>query len=249
MNANSPEAASLIKNDKNVVVPACGEARRSEVRQQATRPAGRRPQLHPRRVTPPAKDRFSPRSQALDGKQQSNAGFLLIESIVIVVIISMLTSLLMVALPAVRHNQRLNDDSQKIQALLRDAQQRAVNEVRPPPCLERAGADQEQQRRCSNVGIALKEKSAVLFSDSDGDRLYTPQTDYLIEQYSLSASAAATGEWRAFVFEAAPPTVMLFANNTIVTAVAPATIQLQSANYVRQWTILPFGLMEEGSST
>ncbi len=178
-------------------------------------------------------------------------GVTLIETVVVISIMTILTVLGMRAVPVVRHNQRLISDSELIQFLLRQAERSALNEVRAEECLQVVGDDEEVQKRCSNIGIAIQDSSVWLFADLSGDQNFSAEDDFVLEQYTLASKAVIpTGVVsESLVFEAVPPTVALFANGAPVTPKDPAFFELVSGPQRKPLYIYPFGLVQDNPST
>lgn len=173
----------------------------------------------------------------------------LIETIVVISIISILSAITAVSFPVVRDKQRLVADANTIEALLQEAQLRALNEVRSEDCLARAGDDKQVQRHCSNVGVALQARQAILFSDFNGDRAYTPGEDMNITERELATdvTSALLPAWQAFVFEALPPTVAVYADGAVVLpASSPeaTAVSLQTRNQTKTFSVRPYGIIQ-----
>lgn len=174
----------------------------------------------------------------------------LVEAVVVVTILSILSTMTVVSFPVVRSHQDLISDAGQIEAVLRDAQLRALNEVRPDECVIQAGPEPEQQRLCSNVGVAVQSGKAVLFSDSSGDRAYTPAEDFEINEYVLKSqvSEANPPQWRVFVFEADPPTIAVYENGAVVLPASSEdqtpSLTLQAGKQERKIFLQPYGIIE-----
>jgi len=174
-------------------------------------------------------------------------GFTLIESIVIIVIISILSAIAASAIPHARDSQQLTVSGQQVQALLSSAEQKAVNELRTEECLTAVGDDKEAQKTCSNVGVAVKGVDAVIFSDTDPDRQYAPEKDFVLSRHTLQARQVLEAEedWQTFLFEATPPSITLFADGQPVSPQAPGSLVLKSGRQTKAWAVLPYGRLEE----
>ncbi len=174
-------------------------------------------------------------------------GFTLVESMVIIAIISILSLLSAAALPRARASQQLTVSGQQLQALFNGAQQQSLDEVRTEPCLVIAGGDAAREKACSNIGVGIQGTSAVVFADLDGSRTYQAPTDFLIATHTLTAGSTNTEPdyWQSFVFEATPPTVTLFADGIVVGPQTPALISLQAAAQRQSWAVYPYGRMSE----
>lgn len=178
----------------------------------------------------------------MKGHLRSQAGFTIFEMVVTVGIIGVLSLLVGAGLPVARDNQRVMSTEQQLQDMLRLALQRATHEVRPELCTNdsRVGGDDALARRCSNVGVALTGTTAVMFADLNADRRYTAASDLTFEERDLTAEA----DQQAFVFEASPPTVALYANSRPVTVNQPGRVVISSGRQARAVQVLPFGQVE-----
>lgn len=178
----------------------------------------------------------------------------LIEAAVVIVIIGILSVVSAVAFPFVRARQALASDAQKIEAAARDAQLRSLNEERSQECLDRAGASEESQRNCSNVGIALRSGVMILFADLNGDQFYTTAQDVDIQEYELNSQIedTSTTSWKSFVYEATPPTITLYGNGQVIPApsspdIPPplnTRIQLSVGNHSHVLALHPYGVIQ-----
>lgn len=173
-------------------------------------------------------------------------GFTLVEVLITITILSILTLMIASALPKVRNNQKLTLDAQQIERAMHTAVQRAMNEVREEACLTLAGSQTEEQKRCSNVGIAFQDSQMIMYSDLNGDRLYTGQGDYVQETFTLRSAVEAGGgsAWLSFLVEASPPNILLFKNAAVVSESSPISLRLISGSQNRELTIFPYGRVE-----
>lgn len=178
-------------------------------------------------------------------------GVTLIETLVAISLMTLLTVLGMRAIPTVRHNQRLVSDTELVQFLLRQAERSALNESRDEECLELAGEDEEIQKRCSTIGVALQDSTAWIFADMSGDRRFTAEHDFVIEQHTLASTAVFSPgtSSEVLLFEATPPTIVLYANGAIVGTQTPAVFELVSGSQRKPLYVYPFGLVQDSPST
>lgn len=148
-----------------------------------------------------------------------NSGFSLIESLVMISIISILTAISVSALPAIRSHQALVADTEQIRSLLLDSKQRALNQVRPAECVEaNGGIDDENSQRCSDVGIVFVGGNVIQYADSyKGNQRYDADAngkslDHEIARYPLQ-SVIVKGDStnpNHFLFFGNPPSVDLY---------------------------------------
>lgn len=177
----------------------------------------------------------------------------LLESAVVIVIIGILSVVSAVAFPIVRFRQMIASDAQQIEAAARQAQLLALNEERSEECLQKAGASEDLQRNCSNVGVAVRTGQLVLFSDFNGDQQYTIGQDVVIYDRELKSEIeGGGGEWEVFVFEATPPTISLYANGSLIpapssndAAVNPESIiTLKAGRQQHVLSLHPYGIIQ-----
>ncbi len=171
-----------------------------------------------------------------------NSGFSLIESLVIVSIISIIAALSLTAFPAVRAHQQLVSDTELIKSLLLDSKERALNQVRPEKCLDQFEAGDKARAGCSDVGIAFVGKEIIQFADTTGTTKRYNMGDYTIVRLKLSTKIV-TGSVRSLLFYSNPPSVFLHANS--VAAMGPqgtAPINLLANNgATRKLEVTQFG--------
>lgn len=173
---------------------------------------------------------------------KNQAGFSLIESLIVVSIITIMTSLAMHALPIARSNQQLIADTEQIRALLLDAKERAVNQVRPDACLNKIEKASKDRAVCSDVGIAFVGNQLIEFADVNQDNKYS-NGDYKIVQYALTN---APGD-NSFVFESVPPQVYLHTLGNSTPMGPSETIQIKLTGYgslSRTLVIHSYGTMD-----
>ena len=176
--------------------------------------------------------------------KQASSGFTLLEVVIVMTILTIMTYLVVSALPPARVNQRLESDVQQFRSLISRAQQLAVNEVRPDSCLARAGANEETQRRCSNVGVVARTGELVLFADLDGDRRYSGPADFEIEKIPQTADVN-DGREADIVFEADPPEVFMYADSRIIGAGQSYVVRFAIGEATRTFSIGPYGVISD----
>ncbi|MDA1169186.1 MAG: hypothetical protein O3A36_02515 [bacterium] len=158
-------------------------------------------------------------------------GFSLVESMVIVSMISILSVMSLRAIPALRSHQELIADTEKIRALLLDAKQRTLNQIRPDDCLDTYDVDDPVRAACSDTGLGLQWGEIIEFSNSyykgkgsvhiydydfKGLPRETLQSDYVINR-SKPVTRVQLGSPTSLLFKSTPPTVELYRNGTLVT--------------------------------
>ena len=152
-------------------------------------------------------------------------GFSLIESLIVVSIIAIMSALSLQALPVARSHQQLVADTEQIRALLLDAKERALNQVRPADCLKNPSDPSDVGRApCSDVGIAFVGNQVTEFADTVSNNQYDV-TDYKIATFDL-VSAPGTGSVASLVFKSVPPSTTLYANGSVLDPSATAMIVL-----------------------
>jgi prepilin-type N-terminal cleavage/methylation domain-containing protein len=160
-------------------------------------------------------------------KQDSNRGFSLIESLIVISIIAIMSTLAMQALPVARSSQQLTSDTEQIRALLLDAKERTLNQVRPANCLPSIAIDDPAKAPCSDVGVAFIGKQIIEFADTfptTPDHRYLVG-DYIIGTYNLSAKVGA-GSVTSLLFQSAPPSISLFEDTFLMSPSFKAKIIL-----------------------
>ncbi|MEK7499307.1 MAG: hypothetical protein AAB649_01740 [Patescibacteria group bacterium] len=156
-----------------------------------------------------------------------SAGFSLIESLVIVSMISILSVMSLRAIPALRSHQELVTDTEKIRALILDARQRTLNQVRPADCLKELEKDHPTRATCSDVGVALQFGEIIEFSntytvgngalkyDWDGGSESTTVRDHVIQRLK-PVTRIKSGSPTSLLFMGVPPTIELYRDGTKV---------------------------------
>lgn len=169
-------------------------------------------------------------------------GFTLLETAVVLAIMSILTGLILTSWPRTRQQQALLLATEQIQTLIRTAQQKALNEDRAEACLATVEDTPESRRLCSDVGVAIKGNTIVMFADTinPSENKYddTPDSphDFLIEQQTLALGVTGPSGWQSFIFEATPPTINMFTSNQRLT--------LRIGNVSKDITVKTYGQVE-----
>lgn len=173
-------------------------------------------------------------------------GFTLLETAVVLAIMSILTGLILVGWPRARHQQALLLATEQVQTMVRTAQQKALNEDRSADCLNGGwvGSAPEEQRLCSDVGVAVNGSNILIFADTqDGnaDRYnkedQTSAGDFVLERQTLPLGVTGSTGWQEFIFEATPPNIRLMGG--------PAkTLMLRSGEVSKTVTVKNYGQVE-----
>lgn len=175
------------------------------------------------------------------------AGFTLVEVVVTLAIMGILTVAIAVAFPTLRSEQKLLLAQQRLEALLRDAGQRALNEDRDSACVDRYPGDDSaaatKRRRCSDVGVAVTDQSALLFADIDGNKSYSASQDYVIE--AAETLPATVHPTYYFVAIGTPPQLELYGNGALLDDQHPATLTLTVGRATRRLGISSFGKVQQ----
>ncbi|MBI3256039.1 MAG: prepilin-type N-terminal cleavage/methylation domain-containing protein [Candidatus Andersenbacteria bacterium] len=172
-------------------------------------------------------------------RSAARSGMTLIEVVVSVAIIAVISALLLSALPLIRSQQQLRATVQYIQSNLRLAQQAALNETRAPGCLTRAGDDKERQRQCSDVGIAVRNGELVQYADTQNDNTFSETADFIISKEKLPN--AVTVPAISWLFEATPPTIILWVNGRTQPSNEPADLVIQAASLKATIHVFAYG--------
>lgn len=164
-----------------------------------------------------------------------------------VTIIVIFGTMIAVAWPQVRVNQGFILAEEAIQSALHNAQEKAINEERVASCLSlfTSAAD---KRRCSDIGIALRNSDMILFADTSGSNHRYTAGDVILEQTKLIAPVIVeTPIWRSFLFEAIPPNVTLYGTDgLLIGAGANNQIRLRFGNTTttKDFIVLPYGQLQ-----
>jgi prepilin-type N-terminal cleavage/methylation domain-containing protein len=171
-------------------------------------------------------------------------GFTLLEIIITVSILVIVTTVLAVAWPRVREQQALLLAKQTMQALFRDAQQQALNEERSAACLERSGGAPPAQRRCSDIGIVIKNATVHVFADTAGQDNRFSDEDLILNTQELPLGVRGVGSEQSFLFKATPPRLFVFVNGQFVSPATPGSLVLQSGRHQEHYRVQPYGQIE-----
>lgn len=178
----------------------------------------------------------------------SEQGFTILEILVVIVVISILSLVTLASYPTARSNQALRLAEQQIQSSLREAQQRALNELRDTNCITSASLYNGDQRYCSNIGIYLSGSTMTMFADSsDDDGQFSIGSDYEIKQMTLSAGVTVVGGVgtnSSFLFKSLPGITTEFYRDGQGPEAHPGTITLQSGKTVASYSIASYGQVE-----
>lgn len=177
---------------------------------------------------------------------QRNSGFSLIESLVVVSLIGILTGMSMVAIPALRAHQQIATDTESIRAMLLDAKQRTLNQVRPENCLPGLDPEDVGRATCSDTGIALQGGEIIEYANTAAVSAQRYNSgDYVITRSKLS-SAIDTGSAASILFVGVPPSAVMYKDGTALTGSNPYTdIKLISSNGTkRTLRVYSFGTLE-----
>lgn len=160
-------------------------------------------------------------------KQTGEEGFSLIESLIVVSIIALMSALALQAIPIARSNQQMIADTEQIRALLLDAKERSLNQVRPDTCLPMADMASKDRAVCSDVGVAIDGNKLIEFADTDGNNRYSASgpRDYVITTYDLSATVGV-GSVSSLVFSSVPPSTLLYKDGALMAPSSTAKIIL-----------------------
>ena len=178
-----------------------------------------------------------PHSHSRHTKRSS--GFTLLETLVIIVIITVMTLLVLRAFPLARTRQKLIADTAQIQLWLRSSEADALNEVRPEDCLLKVGSNPSSQKHCSDRGVAMRGNQVVLFADIVSDQDYTEGGDFILAQHELATGTQST-TWQSFVFLASPPNITMYFNGQPLAPNQAQTIILESDGQTRELPIYPY---------
>lgn len=170
-------------------------------------------------------------------------GFTLLETAVVLAIMSILTGLVLVGWPRARQQQALLLATEQVQTMIRTAQQKALNEDRSAECLSGwVGSSPEEQRLCSDVGVVINGNEIIIFADTQDDDKYTPKIggddpDFSIEKQTLPLGVIGDKVGQSFIFEATPPTIGLKTSHG-------DKLRLQSGEAAKTVTVKNYGQVE-----
>lgn len=175
------------------------------------------------------------------------AGMTLIEVLVGMTIISILSFLAATTFPYVRQYQQATLTAQLIQSTMRRAQQLALDETRDEKCLATVEGDVEQQRRCSDVGVATTGQNMVLYADTVDDNRHTADRDFIIATLPIAGSVAVTA--KSFLFEATPPAMTMFVNGDVRATNQTEPLTVRAGRAAIQLTVSSYGLIQQTTPT
>src|SRR3989344_1606602 len=188
------------------------------------------------------------------GARGATMGFSLVESLVIISIISILASLSLVALPAARAHQQLISDTELIQSLLLDSKERALNQVRPEGCLrDDSNPESADRAACSDVGIIFEGGKVMQFAniaggtEEDPDYVYSGDTEHPIVEHQLLTSVVEEEEGgvRQILFRSVPPSVETYKDGAVMDPRDTAHITLKASNgELRKLAVSQFGTLD-----
>ncbi|HLC49420.1 MAG TPA: hypothetical protein VJI96_03490 [Candidatus Andersenbacteria bacterium] len=184
----------------------------------------------------------------------SKWGFSLVESLVVVAIISTLTVLGLTAIPGLRSHQELVTDTENFRAMLLDSKQRTINQVRPADCLPGLAVDDPARAACSDVGVAFAYGELIQYANTANQDQYTYETgvsgDYEISRKNI-VSTVLDGSAISFLFISAPPTVKTYADGGLLGVAndaAPITL-IATDGSTRTVTVHSLGTIDIGDSS
>ena len=139
------------------------------------------------------------------------SGFTLLETVVTLGIISLFTTLVLVGWSATRDQQAIILSEQTLQSFLSRAQQQAFHEERSEACLKLYDENDDNKKRCSDVGVAVRDTTLRLFADTAGNDSRYTEDDFLLEEQTFpSGVRVPTLEWQSVLFRGVPPRLSLF---------------------------------------
>ncbi len=175
--------------------------------------------------------------------EEKSRGFSLIESLIVISIVGMVTTMSLQAFPAIRAHQQLISDTEQIRSLLLDSKQRALNQVRPEDCMPDLPVESKDRAVCSDVGIAFVNNELIQFADTVGENRDYDPSDYVIVKFPLSTKLE--GITASLLFTSLPPSVALHANGVALGPNESATIELHApGGKERMLIIRPFGTID-----
>ena len=173
-----------------------------------------------------------------------NQGFTLVEAVIVMTIMTIVSYLVLSALPIARTNQEIENDIQRLRSFLTQAQQRSLNEIREGECLSRVGDDTDLQRRCSNIGVVFEENALRMFADLDDNKIYSDGADYLLEESVFHSVVEGTPSTVSVMFAADPPVILTYVNGALLSAGETRTVRVENGGLNRVFTIGSYGVIE-----
>jgi type II secretory pathway pseudopilin PulG len=155
---------------------------------------------------------------------KSSSGFSFVESLVVTGIISILTAMSVVAIPAIRAHQELVADTENLRALLLDAKQRTVNQVRPEGCLSDLAVEDVGRAICSDTGVALVNGEIIQFANTSAVSSQRYDANDFVLTRSKLASKVDTGSVSSLLFVGVPPSADLYVNGSLLRGANPSGV-------------------------
>lgn len=178
--------------------------------------------------------------------RSSTSGYTLLELMVTIGILSIITMLSTRAFPIVRDQQNLVRAERQLQSLLRTAQQNALDEERTEACLASVSSASSDQRRCSDIGVAIRERELKMFADTIDDNRYTENGDFVLSTSTFASEVISLNSaWRSFLFEGIPPSITLFSDGQVVNPTLPVPVTLQAGQAQASYNLYMFGQLEK----
>jgi len=178
----------------------------------------------------------------LQPQPSADSGFTLIEMMVIIVIISIMTVLLAVAFPVVQRQQQLKLTATTLVSQLRRAQQLALDETRDDACLQLLADQPQNQTRCSDIGVAIRNPTLITYADIDGNHQYTDGHDYVLNKIDAPSTVSLAN--KDFLYQGAPPTVNAFVDGAPSALNAAVPLDMTINNEVTSLTVFPYGYVQ-----
>lgn len=166
-----------------------------------------------------------------------SAGLTLLELLVTVTMLTLVTYLAASAFPIVREEEALKHASQQIISALRAVQVQALDEQRSHDCLTQVGEDPLDAKRCSDLGIMLRQADLVTFADTNDNNRFDDR-DFPVQTTRLARTVQVT-EPVSLLVEATPPNIVLYVNGTSLSADESTDVLLRAVtSRSRQRTVL-----------
>jgi type II secretory pathway pseudopilin PulG len=173
------------------------------------------------------------------------SGYTLIEAVVVLGIISLLAAFTLAAWPHLRERQALLIVRQQVQTLFREVQSQAFYEARSTTCLQLFAPDDPDQTRCSDLGLAFRDRKLRIFADTDGNLRYS-SSDFVLAEETLAAGVSTPyTDWSSLLFQAVPPNITLFdANSQPVSPDRFTTLTVEIGSSFHNFSVYPYGQIE-----
>lgn len=154
------------------------------------------------------------------GRNDNASGFTLIESVVVMAIVSMVSVLALNAIPVLRAHQELVADTENFRSLLFDSKQRTVNQVRPPSCLSQYEINNPLRAACSDVGIAIYLGELIQYANTANQNQHTYEPgiagDFEIAKIKIVSTVEMPRSLKSLLFISMPPTVVTYSDGAII---------------------------------